>query len=50
MELTEEQRAAIAARIAELEQAQARLMEQANLELARLNGRITELQQLLAPE
>ncbi len=50
MELTEQQRAAIADRITYLERARDRLVEQANLELARILARLDELQKLLQPE
>ncbi|HPV11702.1 MAG TPA: hypothetical protein PKW83_13670 [Verrucomicrobiota bacterium] len=50
MELTEEQRAAIEARITDLEHMRDRLVEQANLELARILARLDELQKLLQPE
>jgi len=50
MELTEQQRAAIEARITELTNARDRLVEQANLELARILARLDELQKLLKPE
>ena len=50
MELTEQQRAAIEARITNLEQTRDRLVEQANLELARILARLDELQKLLKPE
>ena len=50
MELTEEQRAYLEARITELTNVRDRLVEQANLELARLLARLDELQKLLHPE
>jgi hypothetical protein len=50
MELTEQQRAAIEARITELTNMRDRLVEQANLELARILARLDELQKLLHPE
>jgi len=50
MELTEQQRAAIEVRITELERTRDRLVEQANLELARILARLDELQKLLKPE
>lgn len=47
MELTDTQDLAIQDRLAQLRQARARLIEQANLELARIDARIDELQLLL---
>lgn len=47
MELTDAQRVAIQDRLAQLSQARARLIEQANLELARIDARSDELRLLL---
>ncbi len=50
MELTDEQRQILSARLTELTNARDRLITQANLELARIEARRDELQQLLAPD
>lgn len=47
MELTDTQDIAIQNRLAQLSQMRARLIEQANLELARIDARIDELRLLL---
>mgnify|MGYP001461381779 CR=1 FL=1 len=50
MELTDQQREAIKAKILEIQQAQADFVKTANERIAYLNGRLQALEELLAEE